>query len=130
MIRQAIKDWISRHQIEDSLGEELESIIDAFLPRSDEGVLTENEGEWSELKTMIGEVGVDLDEPEPSPTLPLPIFPEPTEGKAMLGRYEDLGVHRLVLMRSILDMGPRADVEARDNVLAFLEGIAAELKLS
>lgn len=45
-------------------------------------------------------------------------------------RYEDLGVDRLILMRTIMDMGPRADHEARDAVLNFLEETARELKLN
>ena len=44
-------------------------------------------------------------------------------------RYEDLGVGRLILMRSFVDMGPRADDEARDLVLEFVESTATELKL-
>ncbi len=45
-------------------------------------------------------------------------------------RYEDLGVGRLILMRSFVDMGPRADDEARDLVLEFVESTATELKLA
>ncbi|MFP6641651.1 MAG: LLM class F420-dependent oxidoreductase [Myxococcota bacterium] len=45
-------------------------------------------------------------------------------------RYEDLGVDRLILMRSILDMGPRADTEALTAVLTFLEETARELNLN
>jgi probable F420-dependent oxidoreductase len=44
-------------------------------------------------------------------------------------RFEDLGVERLVLLRSFEDMGPRQDDQARDRVLHFLEETAAELKL-
>lgn len=44
-------------------------------------------------------------------------------------RYEDLGVERLVLLRSFEDMGPRIDEEARDRVLQFLEETARELQL-
>lgn len=44
-------------------------------------------------------------------------------------RYEDLGVERLVLLRSFEDMGPRMDEEARDRVLQFLEDTARELRL-
>ena len=44
-------------------------------------------------------------------------------------RYEDLGVDRLVLIRSFEDMSPRQDDEARDRVLGFLEDTARELKL-
>ena len=45
-------------------------------------------------------------------------------------RFEDLGVHRLVLMRSFEDMGPRADASAKDRVMQFLEETASELKLA
>ena len=44
-------------------------------------------------------------------------------------RFEDLGVDRLVLMRSFEDMGPRADEEARDRVLGFIDQTATDLKL-
>ena len=45
-------------------------------------------------------------------------------------RFEDLGVDRLVLMRSFEDMGPRADGEAKDRVMQFLKETAVELKLA
>lgn len=45
-------------------------------------------------------------------------------------RYEDLGVGRLILMRSFVDMGPRADDEAKNLVLEFVESTATELKLA
>ena len=78
------------------------------------------------LERAAGEV----DRPESLGPLEITITPPGPIDADTARRYEDLGVHRLVLMRSILDMGPRADVEARDAVLAFLEGIAEELGLS
>ena len=45
-------------------------------------------------------------------------------------RFEDMGVDRLVVMRSFEDMGPRADAQAKDRVMRFLEDTAVELKLS
>ncbi|MEE3326393.1 MAG: TIGR03619 family F420-dependent LLM class oxidoreductase [Myxococcota bacterium] len=55
--------------------------------------------------------------------------PGPVDADTMK-RFEDLGVHRLVLMRSFEDMGPRADAEAKDRVMQFLEDTALELKLA
>ena len=45
-------------------------------------------------------------------------------------RYEDLGVDRLVLMRSFEDMGPRVDAEAQARVMDFGENTSRELKLT
>lgn len=45
-------------------------------------------------------------------------------------RYEDLGVDRLVLMRSFEDMGPRVDAEAQARVMDFVENTSRELKLT
>ena len=72
----------------------------------------------------------EVDRPESLGALEITITPPGPVDADTARRYEDLGVHRLVLMRSILDMGPRADEEARDAVLAFLEGTAKELQLS
>ena len=57
-------------------------------------------------------------------TPPGPVDPDTAK------RFEDLGVHRLVLMRSFEDMGPRADGEAKDRVMQFLEETAVALKLA
>jgi len=45
-------------------------------------------------------------------------------------RYEELGVDRLVLIRSFEDMSPRADQAAQDRVIDFIESTASELKLA
>ena len=45
-------------------------------------------------------------------------------------RYQDLGVDRLILMRSFEDMGPRVDAEALARVMDFVENTARELKLT
>ena len=57
-------------------------------------------------------------------TPPGPVDPDTAK------RFEDLGVHRLVLMRSFEDMGPRADGEAKNRVMQFLEETAVALKLA
>ena len=44
-------------------------------------------------------------------------------------QYEDLGVDRLVLMRSMADMAGAGTSAARDQVLAFIEETASELGL-
>ena len=70
------------------------------------------------------ERSVDLGTLEISVTPPGPVDADTAR------RYEDLGVDRLILMRSILDMGPRADTEALTAVLTFLEETARELNLN
>lgn len=77
----------------------------------------------------LEEAASEGERPDSLGRLEITITPPGPVDADLARRYEDLGVDRLVLMRSLLDMGPRADAQARDDVLLFLENTAVELKL-
>lgn len=78
----------------------------------------------------LAEVAQEIDRPAHLGRLEISVTPPGPVDADTARRYEDLGVDRLVLMRSFTDMGPRADDEVRDQVLQFIEETAGELKLA
>lgn len=77
----------------------------------------------------LKEAATQVERPGHLGPLRVSITPSVPVDRDTLARYEDLGVERLILMRSFVDMGPRADDEARDAVLDFVDQTSAELKL-
>jgi len=78
----------------------------------------------------LDEVARKVDRPADLGRLEISVTPPGPVDAETARRYEDLGVDRLILMRSIRDMGPRSDDETRNTVLAFVEETASELKLA
>ena len=78
----------------------------------------------------LDEITREVDRPADLGPLEISITPPGPVDADTARRYEDLGVDRLILMRSIVDMGPKSDDGMRDSVLAFIEETASELKLS
>lgn len=71
-----------------------------------------------------------LERPEALGRLEISVTPPGPVDWDTARRYEDLGVDRLILIRSFEDMGPRVDGDAQVRVMAFVESTARELKLA
>ena len=78
------------------------------------------------LEAAAGEV----ERPESLGPLEISVTPPGPVDWDTARRYQDLGVDRLILMRSFEDMGPRMDAEALARVMDFVENTARELKLT
>lgn len=78
----------------------------------------------------LEEAAQQLERPSELGTLEISITPPGPVDADMARRYEDLGVDRLILMRGFRDRGVKANMEARDRVLGFVEETARELNLT